>query len=381
LKILIVNNEFPPVGGGAGRASYYLARELGRLGVEVSVLTCTSGHSMDLPVLPGVKIYRVPSWRKSLHEAGMRGIAVFLFTGVLRFASLLLTQRYDLIYYCSSIPAGLLSFLAPHHASVMILHGLDVPGRDGDSFGTIHRLLKPINLQTWRWAGAVTASSANLAESAHRCAPDLPIRIFYSGVDTDIFYPGEPRPPHKPFRIIGVSRLIKLKGFQYLLGAMHELPAEQYHLTLVGRGSYEPELRAMTEQLGIQDRVTFAGFQSHATLPQMMRDSDLFVLPSYGDSYASVFLESMSSGLPTIGADFGGARELIRHGENGWLVPQHDTAALVEAIRLLSQDEALRCRLGETAAREIRESHSWAAYARNYLKLFEEVLANRRKAR
>ncbi len=378
MRVLIVNNEYPPVGGGSGRVSYYLARELVKLGVEVSVLTSTSRRPMDLPPVPGLKMYRVPSWRKSPQEVGRRGVMVFLLTGLIRFASLLLTQQFDIIFYFSSIPAGLLSVLAPHHPSVMGLQGLDVPGRDSDSFALIHRLIKPLNLQTWRWADAVTATSANLAETAHQWIPDLPILVYYNGVDTDVFFPGEPRPAYQPFRIIGVSRLIKLKGFQYLIRAMQKLPAEHYNLTLVGQGSYEPDLRALASDLKVQDRVNFAGFRSHNTLPQFLRDSDLFVLPSYGDSYASAFLEAMASGVPVIGADAGGARELIHHGETGWLVPCHDVEALAEAIQFLSQDEERRRALRDAALRDIHDCHSWAAYASQHLQLFETILDRRR---
>jgi glycosyltransferase involved in cell wall biosynthesis len=377
LRLLIVNNEFPPTGGGAGRTSYYLARELVKLGVDVSVLTSTSPQRADLPPLSGVKIYRVFSWRESVHEAGKRGILIFLLLGSLRFISLLLTNRYDLIYYFSSIPSGLLSILAPNHTSIMGLRGLDVPGRDNDSFRLIHTLLKPINLRTWRRADLVTASSVNLAESARQWVPDLSVVVMYNGVDTDIFYPGLLHPPNKPFQVIGVSRLVKLKGFQFLIEAMQAFSPDECHLTLIGKGSYEPELRAITEQLGLTDRVTFAGYQSHKTLPDHMRQADLFVLPSYGDSYASVFLEAMACGLPVVGADSGGARELIQHGENGLLVPTHNVEAIADAIRTVMRDDNLRGCLRDTALRGIRQEHSWAAYARKNLQLFETVLDRR----
>jgi glycosyltransferase involved in cell wall biosynthesis len=378
LKLLIVTNEYPPVGGGAGRTTYYLARELTRLGVAVTVLTSKDAQISDLPDLDGVTVHRVFSWRKSPHEAGKRGLIVFTALGGLRFAGLLLTQKFDLIYYFSSIPAGLLSILSPRHPSIMGLRGLDVPGRDKDSFQTIHKILKPLNLRTWRWASAVTASSANLAETAKRSAPDLDIEVFYNGVDTELFQPAPPHPAGRPFRIAGISRMIKLKGFQYLIEAMAQLPAGDFHLTLIGRGSYEPDLKALAAQLGVADRVTFAGFMNHHQIADHLHQTDLFVLPSYGDSYASAFLEAMAAGVPVIGAGTMGALELIEHGRNGWLVPPHDAPALAEAIRTLATDEALRDRLREAALDDIRREHSWEAYARRHMALFDRILSTRR---
>jgi glycosyltransferase involved in cell wall biosynthesis len=301
-------------------------------------------------------------------------LVVFLMLAGLRFMSLLLTQKYDLIYYFASIPAGLLSIFAPRHASIMGLRGLDVPGRDLDSFAAIHKLLKPLNLRTWYWANAVTASSANLAETAHQHAPDLPIEVFYNGVDESLFFP-HPHPAQRPFRIIGVSRLIKLKGFQYLIEAMSLLPAGDYHLTLVGKGSYEDELRAQVEALGLADRVTFTGYMNHQEMSVLMREMDLFVLPSYGDSYASAFLEAMASGVPVVGAATGGAMELIEHGQNGWLVPPKDVNAIVEAIQTLQADDKLRECMRDNALACIRQEHSWTAYARRHMQLFERILA------
>jgi L-malate glycosyltransferase len=381
MKLLIVNNEFPPVGGGAGRTTYYLARELSKLGIEVSILTTTSSVPMDLPALPGVKIHRVFSWRKSIHEAGKRGIAMFVLLGTLRFA-LLNPKKYDLVYYFSSIPSGLLSILAPHSPSILSLRGLDVPGRDKDSFSLIHTLLKPINLRTWHWADVVTASSANLAETAKLSAPDLPILVCYNGIDTDTFYSVTgvgAWSEGKPFQIIGVSRLIKLKGFQYLIQAMCDLPPDQFQLTLVGKGNYEPELQALTDQLGIRDRVTFAGFHGHETLPDLLRQADLFVLPSYGDSYATAFLEAMACGVPVVGANAGGAPELIKHGKNGWLVPPHDPSALAEAIRTLASNKELRCQISQRALEDIYREHSWEAYARQQMELCKQVLAQHQR--
>jgi glycosyltransferase involved in cell wall biosynthesis len=375
MKVLIINNEFPPVGGGAGRSSYYLARELDKLGVEVSVLTASSQEPMDLPALPNVKIHRVFSWRKSIHEAGKRGLGMFLLLGALHFL-LLRPGQYDIIIYAASIPAGLISIFAPRHASIMQLHGLDVPGRD-DSFQLVHTLLKPINLATWRWSDIVTANSANLAASAKKHAPDLPLPIIYYGIDTETFRPGPARPATKPFRVIGISRLIKLKGFQYLIQAMKDLPAEEFQLTIVGKGSYEPELQALTDDLGLRDRITFAGFHSHEALPGYLHDADLFVLPSYGDSYASAFLEAMACGIPVIGAAAGGACELIRHGENGWLVPPHDSTAITEAVRTLAAGETLRCRMAQTALEEVHRERSWTAYGKNHYELCQQVLARR----
>lgn len=371
MHILIVNNEFPPVGGGAGRTSYYLARELQALGHQVSVLTAASNVPLDVEIPDSIRLYRVLSWRKSIHEAGKRGIAVFLLCAATRFLQLRITQRFDVVIYFSSIPAGLLSYMAPGIPSIIALRGLDVPGRDDHEFTRIHQLLRPFNVGAWQRADVVTASSKNLAASARAYANDLPIHVLYNAVDTDIFYPGKNRPAYTPFRILVASRLIKLKGIQYLVQAMAQLQSDAFHLTIIGKGDYEGALRELVAKHCLEDRITFAGHQTHDDLPESMRQSDLFVLPSYGDSYASAFLEAMACGLPIIAAESGGARELLIHQKTGWFVPPHDVDALVNAIRTLAGDNELRQHIRKTALEYIQQSSSWRTYAERYVELSE----------
>jgi len=377
LRVLIINNEFPPIGGGSGLGSYYLARELAGRGVKVTVLA-PQGDFEALPTLPPeVRFIPVPSWRKGIHEAGKRGIFWFLIFGGIRFLALRLKQ-FDVLIYYSSIPAGLLSFLKRHRREVMTLHGLDVPGRDSASFAMLHRLLTPFNVRTWRQSAAVTTNSENLRQSALRLTPDLPIEVIPQGVDRTMFYPTPFREKPQPLIIIGAGRLIPLKGFQYLVEAMRDLPPERFQLRLIGKGAYEADLRVMVERLNLHDRVKFLGYHTQGQTADLLREADIFALPSYGDSFANTFLEAMACGVPVIGAAVGGALELITHGENGLLVPPHDAQALTTALKMLESDPDLRLRLREAGLATIERNYSWETYGWRYWELCQRIIQQRR---
>ena len=139
-----------------------------------------------------------------------------------------------------------------------------------------------------------------------------------------------------------VARLTARKGQSVLLQALAQLP-ETFRLVLVGEGEDEASLRGAAEQLGIARRVHFSGSRPDAaSLPQAF---DLFVLPSFIETMPLTVLEAMAGGTAVVASAVYGVPEIVSHGESGWLVPAGDVARLVEALRLLGEDQALRERL------------------------------------
>jgi glycosyltransferase involved in cell wall biosynthesis len=143
--------------------------------------------------------------------------------------------------------------------------------------------------------------------------------------------------------VIGnVARLTARKGQLVLLRALAQLPPS-YRLVLVGEGEDEPLLRKTAAELGIEDRVHFAGARPDAaSLPQAF---DLFVLPSFVETMPLTVLEAMAGGTAVVASAVYGLPEILGHGESGWLVPAGDAARLAGAIGLLGRDRALRERL------------------------------------
>ena len=151
--------------------------------------------------------------------------------------------------------------------------------------------------------------------------------------------------------VVAMGRLEYVKGFDLLLGAFALIASRhpEWSLHIWGAGGALAELSAQASQLGIQHRVTFAGFTSSPH--QSLSEADLFVLSSRYEGFPNALCEAMASGLAVVSFDCpSGPRNIIRNGVDGMLVPALSVEALAEAMGSLMADEAQRRTLGSRAA-------------------------------
>lgn len=169
-----------------------------------------------------------------------------------------------------------------------------------------------------------------------------------------------------------VTRFHRVKGIQYLLEAYALVRAAHptAWLVLVGQGPLEADLRHRAAELGVADRVVFAGFQRHVELYEgLFRVS---AVPSLEEGFGLVALESLRQGVPVVASEVGGLRDIIRHGDNGFLVPPADPEALAAALQQVLGDAALRARM-RAAAPESTARFSLDAYAGRLIALYREM--------
>jgi glycosyltransferase involved in cell wall biosynthesis len=170
------------------------------------------------------------------------------------------------------------------------------------------------------------------------------------------------------YDIVWMGRLVSVKRLEDLLDAIAPL-RERYpgfRAALAGVGPLERALRERCRRLEIAGNVDFVGFQHPATL----RKGDIFVLTSETEGLSIAMLEAMACGLPVVVTDVGELGELVRDGENGYLIEVGDVQALTERLDRLMSDPSLRQRLGETARRDARRYASVERIA----SIYEEML-------
>ncbi|MBA3562732.1 MAG: glycosyltransferase family 4 protein [Gammaproteobacteria bacterium] len=380
MRILVVNYEFPPIGGGSSRASFSITRELVQLGHQVDVLTSRYGRAPKTEEIGGVLVHRVPSWRKGIHDCGLRGAATFLCTALPRLKQLLGQHRFDVVHYFFSLPTGLLS--AYSHGVrglpyIVSLRGSDVPDYDTSSakLRVLHKGSLSVTHWIWRRAARVVAVSESLRELAQTSFPDVEVDVIHNGVDP-VIPESSPDPARRAgkLRLTCVSRLIRRKGIADLLRAMPKLRHLDLELQIVGSGEIEQELEELAARLELQDCVVFLGYQSAAEVHRLNATADIFVLPTHADAFANAILEAMSAGLPVIATDVGGAREAIEPGVNGLLVPPKDPDSLGDAIARLAADPPLRARMREANLEKIERLFTWPAVARQYSAVYASAL-------
>lgn len=388
MRLLLLNYELPPLGGGGGHATYHTSLALAERGHEVDIITARYGGLPRYHTESGVRIYRVISLRRGIHKCGVGGAASYIVCALPRLRTLLRSRSYDLCHYYFSLPTGVLSFYS--HAVervpyVVSLRGSDVPGYDGTKphVQGLHRLLAGVNRSIWSRAGAVIANSDSLRRQAlSDNTPRNGIGVIPNGIDIDRFSAAlAGRPERSTVRLLCVCRLVARKAVDVLLEAMALLADEDIMLEIVGTGELEHQLRDQARALRQVGRVQFAGYVSQEDLPAHYRAADIFVLPSLAESFSMALLEAMACGLPVVAARSGGIPEIVTAGENGFLTEPESPEALAAGIRKLVADRALRRSLGENNIRKIRAGYTWAHVAEQYEAVYHRVLMSERTDR
>ncbi len=367
MKILLINSEYPPIGGGAGNASAQLAQALARLGEEVTVLTARFGSLPRLEQQGAVRIVRVAALRRRADRSGALEQAIFMLAGTLGASRHLRRWRPDVVLAFFGVPGGVVAlflraaFRIPY---VVSLRGGDVPGFRPYDFARYHRLMGPLIRRVWRRAQAVVANSHGLRDLAGAFDPGVPIDIISNGVDLARFAVGDR--DWAPPRMLFVGRVVYQKGLDLLLEALAGIATIPWEMVVAGDGSQREALGSRARALGIGERIRFAGWLRGDEILRAYREANLFVFPSRHEGMPNAVLEAMAAGLPVVASRIAGSEELVESGETGLLVPPEDSASLRQALATLLPDAPRRAAMGAAGRRRVAERYTWDRVAGAY---------------
>lgn len=256
--------------------------------------------------------------------------------------------------------------------------------------GVLAELAVAAERHTLARADAVLPVSAVLAEHA-LAAGAAPERVYVlpNGVDADLFRPGPSDPRLRGRLGVGAGPLLGFVGGLRPWHGLESLPPLVEHLVgshpslrlvVAGDGPLRTELASAFERRGLSAHVVFTGALAHAEIPPLLRELDVALAPyplhDHGFYFSPLKLfEYMATGVPVVAARVGQIAEIARSGETALLYPAGDGAALAAACELLLGDEALRRRIGEAAAREVRARYTWSHNAQAVTALAVRLLA------
>ena len=191
-------------------------------------------------------------------------------------------------------------------------------------------------------------------------------RMIPNYIETNVFEPMDDVEP-EPGTLLFVGRLAEQKNLHALLRALDGLP---YSLRLVGEGPLEDELRSLAASLDVN--VEFVGRVPNHEIPRIINKHEAFVLPSHFEGMPKSILEAMSCGVPCIGTDVDGTRDVVDDGETGVLC-ETDSESIQSAITdLMEDDEKKKC-VGEGARTEITENYSLESVVASERDLYRAV--------
>ncbi|MBD0326787.1 MAG: glycosyltransferase family 4 protein, partial [Pyrinomonadaceae bacterium] len=167
-----------------------------------------------------------------------------------------------------------------------------------------------------------------------------------------------------PLRIISIANVVPNKGLSVLIEALAKLPADSWRLKVLGSltmdSDYVGAIRKQITQAGLSEHVSLLGTVPNEEMPAHLAASHLLVVPSYYEAFAIVYLEAMSFGLPVIASTAGGARELITHGQEGFLLSPGDAETLALHLQQLSKERERLLQMSTAARRRVDLHPTWA---------------------
>ncbi len=371
MRVLMLNYEYPPIGGGASPITRALAEHLAAARHSVDVVTMGYGrlpfHESFLDNY--LHIYRVPALRRSPVRAVTVEMASYLATALPWSLWRSFQTKYDLIHAHFLMPTTVIA--APlarlrNLPLVVTIHGSDVPGYNPDRFKRGHQLLAPVWRQIVASADAIISPShylAGLLQQSH----GRPVDIIPYG-----FQPPAGSGIERRKRILFASRLFPRKGAQFMLDALAGLDLNGWEVVIAGDGPMLEPLREQARTLGL--KVSFPGFVKGQALQDLYASSAIFVFPSLHDNFPVVLLEALSAGCAIVTNNITGMPEVV--GAAGLLVHPHDIGGLRAAIVRLMHDTPLRNRLAQLAQRRIAEL-TWERVLGMHIDLYERVVGAR----
>lgn len=374
MRILIINFEYPPLGGGGGVATQQIAEELAQRH-EVHVITSRFGELVAEEELMGVRLHRVPVLgRTELSAASFVSLLAFVPTALWRGWRLCRELKFDVINAQFVLPSGVVAVgLAKMFQVPLVVSFIGGDIYDPTKGTSPHRFVILRGLIRWiaRKAKALTA----ISEDTKRRAQEM------HGVEGDIsvvpvgFTPREIETcsrkslglPEGKQMIISVGRLIARKRFERLIESLEELP--EAFLVIVGEGWLRKQLEEQVRAWGLDNRVVFTGFVSEEKKCQLLAAADVYVSAAEHEGFGIVFLEAMAAGLPIVAVRNGGQEDFLREGHNALLVPASEPKDLAAATARLLADPQLREKMKSVNTQEVLEYT-----AENVARKFERVL-------
>jgi len=379
MKILIINYEYPPLGGGGGIETQDLAEQLAKTH-EVTVLT-TGFHNLPRKeIRKGVNIHRVPVLgRTDLPTATMLSMVSFFPSALIYGLFLMPKIKPEIINAHFTIPSGLpAAFLAKIFKKpfVLTLIGGDIYDPSKGISPHRHGVLRWLNRKIMRCANKLTAISHDTKERAIRYyqAPEG-IEVIPLGFVPPIFIPTnralESNNNEKSF--VSIGRLVPRKGYFDLLRAFATVENKNVILHIIGDGPLLPEMKDEAQKLGIDKNVVFHGHVTDERKYQILNESDVYVSASHHEGFGICFLEAMYAGLPILSTNIGGQTDFLVPGRNAILVNVKDVVKITKAMNQFVADENLRKTMGAANRRDV-ENFFIENIARRFEIIFQDLV-------
>lgn len=339
MKILVLNYEFPPIGGGAAPVSRDIAIKLKERGHEVTVVTM---GFQDLPLcetIEGVKIHRVKCWRSKKSSCMPWEQYTYILAAKKILKKHLETYNYDICHVHFVIPTGVVGkwlrkkYRIPY---IITAHGSDVEGYNQKTYMKVmHVLLRPFWRNIVRQSEGVIAPSRYLLGLMQKELSSGNYPLIPNGLDVDTYTKLHKPVNKKEPRILLMGRMQKAKNMQTVLKALSLVDLKEWKVDILGDGPYKEELQSLVRELKLEDKVVFHGWINNHSSEQMafLEKAAIYITASHFENCPMAVLETIAAGCYPLLSDIPAHRQFIV--DDKYFFPMDDCNELAKRIQTL----------------------------------------------
>jgi len=366
MKIAIFVPSFPPkIVGGFEIASDNIANYLTKAGHEVHVLTTLDKGLPKESIREGFYVHRI--FRSKIRILG----SILYFINIFRCLKKIEPDIIHIQAFGNETPVLLLT-------KKLLKKPCAIWGQGSDVY-VQWMFRKPISKIIFKKSDAVIALTEDMKREMKKIY-DRDIAVIPNGIDLnkvkclstqDV---GNELGIKKDRKIIlFVGRLDPIKGLTYLIEAMTSIEDKNKQLILVGDGEEKDRLEKLVKKLKLEKYVTFIGKVPYGDVFKYMVASDILALSSLSEGLPNVILEAMASGLPIVATRVGGIQDIVKDGENGFLVDPENPEQIAEKINLFLEDDKLREKISKNNKQKAKE-YSWESVIERLEKIYFRVI-------
>ncbi len=336
MKVFVIVHEFPPIGGGGGRAAYDICKGLVERGHQVTVLTSRMNGLSAHDTISGVQVIRLFTFRREAYRASLASMFVYILVGIFAGYFVIRKLQPDVIHCHFAVPAGALGWILSRLTGtpyILTAHLGDVPGGVPEKTDRWFRWVYPFTPPIWKGARKVVAVSEYTRKIAARAYP-VQMEVIPNGVEltqSDLIN----REIHLPVRLVFAGRFMPQKNPIQLINILTELADLSWNCTMVGDGPLLDDVKKLVKEVGLSERIEFPGWVTPEQVLIYLSKADILVMPSLSEGLPVIGVQALAQGLALVVSKVGGFVDLVEEEKNGYLIEPIDKTGFVKSLRYL----------------------------------------------
>ncbi|NBJ91353.1 glycosyltransferase family 4 protein [Parablautia muri] len=309
MKVLMLNYEYPPLGGGGAAVCRDMSELMIKDGDKVSVVTMAFKGLARKENYNGVEIHRVACWRSKkrvCHPWEQLTYCISAFHYIIKKMDI---KQYDIVHCHFIIPTGLLALWLRKKYGIKFLvtaHGSDVLGHNNARFKYLYGIVKPMWKSILKNATMVTAPSYYLANKICKAYSNVDCQVVPNGIFNNLFGVGS-----RKKSIIVAARLQESKGIQDLIEACSKIDMSEWEVNILGEGPYRDELEILINKYNLQEIIYLRGYISGEEYVRYLSEASIYFTGSWFEAMPVSVLEAMASQNLIIASNIEPHRELL----------------------------------------------------------------------